>query len=165
MIITLEEILSVREARSHTQKVLLKRGNCLISFTMNIPGNEKRSNLIDKGFEYGVELIDRTVRDCSFKRKGKLIYHYTAGSVGFWLLDSEALNVKEAMISIEEASEIARLFDIDVITNRGILSRKDFGLSPRTCLICNREAHFCARSQAHSYEQLSQKVKNLLETI
>ncbi|MBR4288051.1 MAG: citrate lyase holo-[Clostridia bacterium] len=49
--VTLEEMLLCREKRAEQQKELLRRFSApVISFTMNIPGPEKTSPLIERGF-------------------------------------------------------------------------------------------------------------------
>ena len=70
-------------------------------------------------------------------------------------VETDAVDLKAAVIELEESHPLGRLFDLDVVDPRqGSLSRRDLGRSPRRCLICGEPAHVCARAQAHSLEAL-----------
>ena len=52
----MEEVLQCRTARDKRQKELLTRGGqCLVSFSMNIPGDMKQFPLAKSAFEVGME--------------------------------------------------------------------------------------------------------------
>ena len=52
-----QQILLRREARVQTQQELLHHGRCLVSFSMNIPGQRKQFPLEQKSFEEGLCLL------------------------------------------------------------------------------------------------------------
>ena len=55
---TLQEILDAREHRAQRQQELLRRfQKPLVCFTMNIAGPEKNSELIERAFRLGEELL------------------------------------------------------------------------------------------------------------
>jgi holo-ACP synthase CitX len=160
--ITLEELLAARDDRYEYQKQLLKGGQCLVCLTMNIPGNRKRSPLIDKAFEYGVNLLEIALLANDVSITEKHIRTLKTGCEGFWVVDFDPTILKQEMVDLENSCEIGRVFDIDIITEKGIVARSHLGASPRKCYVCNENAHQCARSQSHSYDELVQHIDSLL---
>ena len=74
-----------------------------------------------------------------------------------------AEEVKKITCSIEDGSRLGRLFDMDVMTEKGSISRKDLGKPGRKCLICGEDAKLCARSQRHPMQELLAEVDRILE--
>lgn len=62
--------------------------------------------------------------------------------------------LKQIAVDAENALTAGRIFDIDIITAEGSLSRIQMGMSARRCLICGDEAKICAREGRHSLEEL-----------
>ena len=82
------------------------------------------------------------------------------GNELFISVNSLAEKIKNITVTIEESSQLGRLFDIDVIdVNFEKLSRKSF----RKCLICEEQAQECGRSRKHSIEELQNKVEEILK--
>ena len=68
-------------------------------------------------------------------------------------IDGRAL--KAATIELEESIPLARLWDLDVFDAKGnLLSRADFALPPRACLVCGNEAKICARTRKHAVDEI-----------
>ena len=92
--------------------------------------------------------------------------------------ESLAVEIKKAAIAAEEADALGRLFDIDVLvindgakpsesghfslTDIRSISRGQLGGKPRKCLLCGEDAKACARSRAHSMDDLLQKINEIL---
>lgn len=159
--INLEQILARREARAGEQKNFLAKYNSpLISFTMNIPGPVKTNKAIRRAFDIGEILL----LDSLAKIHAQILdFHEVHEDTGDELLlavksDSpEAL--KDLAVNIEESSQVARLFDIDVIDSHGNkLSRQTF----RKCIICDKQAQECARSRTHSVQEMQKAIEELL---
>ena len=63
MIVSLPEMLDARERRANRQRELLgKFQKPLVSFTMNIAGPIKDTPLIRRGFDIGLEDLERVLR-------------------------------------------------------------------------------------------------------
>lgn len=160
--ITLEEILEARSRRAEKQKELLNRdGSCLISFSLNIPGEIKQFPMAMAAFNEGLTEIRKRLSD------GQLLFFEefaeNTGSGAFFLLNADASEIKSTMSALEESHPLGRLFDIDVLAQDGLsLSRTTLGLPPRTCLICGGNAKACARSRAHSMELILWRTAQLL---
>jgi Phosphoribosyl-dephospho-CoA transferase (holo-ACP synthetase) len=69
------------------------------------------------------------------------------------------------MITLEQQHPLGRLFDLDVLQADGrSLSRREFDLPPRRCLICDELAAACGRSRRHSSEELQVRIHQILHT-
>lgn len=172
----LRGILDGKEERVKLQKdILEKYKNTLISFTLNIPGINKRNDKFKKAFTLGISKIEKTLN----LHNVKVIYTTTcnnmAGYIFFCSVQADALFIKMLMINIEDESKIGRLFDIDVFNKKEeLLSRDNFKIAKRKCLVCDGDAVICSRSRAHNIslvlsvinkiinESLEEEVKNEL---
>ena len=155
--VTLEEMLLCREKRAEQQKELLRRFSApVISFTMNIPGPEKTSPLIERGF-FGMNELCRRLPKNSI-----LFSEYRVEATGceaFFAVDLPGETTKEICRSIEEETPLGRLFDLDVIGANG---EKFSRTEERCCIICGKKGWACAASRAHSVSELWNKVQNIL---
>ena len=159
--IELPQMLARREARSQEQQQFLTTHKApLISFSMNIPGPVKTNQLIRKAFELGRKLLFSRLQEIHAEILAASEIHEDTGdelllSVG----NIEPEILKDIAVNIEEASEIGRLYDIDVMDSEGHkLSRSTF----RKCLICDKQAQECARSRTHSVIEMQSAIENLL---
>ena len=162
--VTLTELLDAREQRALHQKDLLNaHKGILVSMTLNIPGAVKDKELYRDALELGMEKMEKTLQqDAIFHRE---IRHLKTGSEGYLVIDGEKMNlrkVKEAALSVEDDGELGRIFDIDVMTKEGTISRKDLGREERTCLLCGENAKICARGQRHKMADLLRKIDEIL---
>ncbi len=160
-VVELRDMLEARERRAQRQQALLKRfGRPLVSYTMNIAGPVKNSDLIRRGFALGRELLlgqlELLSSPCIFREE----LDEPTGCEGLYVVDMRPEALKELTCSLEEDTELGRLFDMDVLTPDGrVLERAE----PRRCLICGRPAKVCARSRAHSIPELQGRTWTLLE--
>ena len=160
--ITLAQMLGQRELRAHQQKIFLdKYHSPLISFTMNIPGPVKTNDLIRRAFDIGEILLLEALNHIHADILDAYEVHNDTGdelllSIG----NAEPESLKDMAITIENSSELGRLFDIDVIdANGNKLSRKEF----RKCLICDKQAQECARSRTHSVREMQDAIEKILK--
>ena len=182
--LTLMDLLDARENRVYHQKELLNKypGAVLISMTLNIPGPVKDSPRYRKALETGLHRLKTILKDgcgskCSFTilheefrplATGPEAYLVVRSSAANSSADSEklALDIKKAAVSVEEGSDLGRLFDLDVLipdeTFPQSISRSRLGAAPRRCLLCEEDAKACARSRAHTMDQLLEKINEIL---
>ena len=156
----IDEVLLSREKRVAIQNEMIKKYNLpLISFTMNIPGPIKTNNEIKRAFNIGKNLILEKLKENNIEILEVQELNENTGNELFISANSLAEKIKNITVTIEESSELGRLFDIDVIdVNFKKLSRKSF----RKCLICERQAQECGRSRKHSVEELQKKLEEIL---
>lgn len=145
-------MLAARERRAALQNRLLQ-GGCLVCLTMNIAGEVKRTPLIRLLFDRGAAELS------ALGPKKSLVLDDVTGPEGYFAFDTPAEELKAKAEAIEDSFPAARLFDMDVLTPAGKLSRK----TGRSCLICGGPAAQCARSRAHGLETVKARTEALLE--
>mgnify|MGYP000924200525 CR=1 FL=1 len=167
--VSVEDMMLARDERVHAQNEFLAKAASysapltLLSFGMNIPGAVKQTPLIRNGFLFGkariTELLKREGFSCLLTRELRRV----SGDTWLCLVGAPPAAMKRLAVSLEDSEPLARLFDIDVLDSKGRkLSREDFALPPRRCLLCEEAAVVCARSRAHSVEALFSRCETLL---
>ena len=186
--VTLTELLDSREKRvSHQKELLFEYGGVLVSGTLNIPGPVKDKRAYRKALRYGMEVLAEKLSDgergfddeknskeqpAAFGRPAAMILHrevwdLVTGPEGYLIVqETEELTaeaVKQLTVEIEDSSALGRLFDMDVITEAGGISRADLGSGRRKCLLCSEDAKICARGMRHKTEDLLVEIDRILE--
>lgn len=154
---SLQEILDARERRAQKQKELLEQfQKPLLCFTMNIPGPVKWNRNVAIGFYLGCWFLEDALKGQRLLHK-QITTNITGGEA-YYVVDLPARDLKKIAMDIEAVDPVGRLFDMDVLTPEGTkINRQELGQSPRRCLLCDNEAVICARSRAHSLEQLQHR--------
>jgi len=158
--VTVSDMLRARDERVKRQQSLLEKHRCpLVSFTMNIAGAIKLDPAILRAFREGERMILRELGRLNAVIPDEAETVAFTGCEKLWAVDFDAERLKHRMCRIEESCALGRLFDIDVIAADGShLSRP----SERTCLICGQPVRACARSRAHSAEELYRKAQDII---
>ena len=159
--ITLKQLLESRDRRAARQAELLGQypGRTLLCLTVMLPGPVKRSNVSLKIASAAVSAV-RFSFDLQFEELRDL----ETGYEGYFVVDIDPVSAKRQAVSIEEEHPLGRLFDLDVITADGPLSREGLGLPGRKCLICGKPVRECMRTRAHSTEELLERISVILNT-
>ncbi len=141
-------MLDARERRAQAQTELLRQADeasCLVSFSLNIAGDVKRTAKTRLLFDEGL----RAFADFGFRELARKTFDGVTGSEALILLSEDAAKVKKTLERLEDAFPAARLYDFDVLNASGEkLSRS----VPRRCLVCDGPAADCARSRAHGLD-------------
>lgn len=160
--VTSVELRAARDRRVLKKWELLTPGGeiCLVEFSLNIAGAVKTFPFARAAFREEVrELSDRLSRFSVLKTE---VYEKNTGDCAFFLLKSQAIQVKKFLVSVEESHPLGRLFNLDVCGPDGIsVKRHDLGLLPRTCLVCGEDAHVCAQKKSHSMELIQWQTAKL----
>lgn len=145
--VTVMDMAQAREKRVQRRERLLKSGKTVVTFSLNIPGEVKDAPVLRRVFLEGERLLKEILRPEDAKR-----YEEFTGWEGLYLCGMAAEQVKAETVLLEETHPLGRLFDLDVFSAEGEkLSRPQY----RRCFICGRQAQVCARSRAHSLEELT----------
>lgn len=162
--VALEDILDAKEARVERQQKLLKQHHqTLVSLTVNIPGPVKKSSASEYLFNTAIEICLSKFKNLEWQVVEQAHFISNCGYEMLFVINQEAKKVKQECIKIEMNHPLGRMWDIDVITSDGnILSRKEQGDFVRRCFICTKEAHVCARSRAHSVEELTHHIESII---
>ncbi len=151
-------MLDARERRAREQSAMLASADdscCLVSFSLNIAGDVKRTAKTRLLFDEGL----RAFADFGFRELARKTFDGVTGSEALILLNADAAKVKKTLERLEDAFPAARLFDFDVLNASGEkLSRS----VPRRCLICGGPAADCARSRAHGLDAVKAATDALL---
>ena len=153
---TLEEILRARDSRVDTQYRLLQ-AHCmpLVSFTMNIAGPAKVTPLSALAFDVGLQALYAALGQPVATEIRRLHTGYEA----LLVYDHPAAELKAVCLSLETATAVGRLFDLDVLDVDGKkLSRP----KPRTCIICGGPVTACSRSRAHGLDTIVGRTNEIL---
>ena len=161
--VTLQELLDSRENRVQKQQTLLLRyDGVLVSVTLNIPGPVKDKPAYRTALKMGMRLL--TERFSAEKILYQEERFLKTGAEGYMVIgEMAAEEVKALTVAIEDTTPLGRLFDMDVLTKDGGISRAELGMPGRHCLLCGEEAKVCARSQRHSVEKLLAEIDGILE--
>ena len=166
--ITLEQMLEARERRVERQNALLRRcPGTLICFTLNIPGPRKTFPLADWAFEEGKRRIEAQLSDNGIAASERSSYIDPTGYEAYYCVErtqAGAERVKALMCLLEDRDPLGRIFDIDVLREDGEkIARTELSMPGRQCLICGSPAPVCARSRAHSVEELTTKISSIIQ--
>ncbi len=158
--VSLMQMLEARDYRVERQHALLMQYNMpLVSFTMNIAGPVKNSPLILRGFQLGRDLLFGQLQRVKAALIWKEEIYRPTGCEGLYVIDMAPLDLKALCCDLEEASELGRLYDMDVLTPDGCKLDRPAG---RVCLLCGRPAKDCARSRTHTVAELQSRTREIL---
>ncbi len=152
---TLSDMLACREARSARIASALAEKKCpLISFTMNIAGGIKNTPAIRRGFLEGCRRLEEqlTERGIPFELLSDQNAH--TGCERLYAAAGDAAEIKVLCVRIEDQHSLGRLFDMDVISENGPISREKLGFAERGCLVCGAPGRGCASRRLHSKDEL-----------
>lgn len=163
--VELPKMLDARERRQFVQQKLLSEHQLpLISFTLNIVGPIKVFPLAVRTFEEGLSMIRTQCMAWKLPIIEEKRIEDITGYEAFLVIDSDARTVKEILCRLEERTPLGRLFDLDVLSPDGTkVSRTDFHMPPRKCLLCNQDAFVCSRSRTHSVDEILTRECEIME--
>lgn len=158
--VSVQDVLAARDERAaRQQRFLTEHAAPLISFTMNIAGAIKHTPEIERAFREGILLVRRQLERMDAPIVACEEQVAFTGCEALFAVQADAAELKKHMCMIEDTHPLGRLFDLDVIAADGThLTRA----VERTCLICGAPVRACARSRAHSAEELFQKAQQMI---
>lgn len=168
--VSLMQMLNIREKRAHYQKQLIfKYQKPLICFTMNAAGPIKNSPFLKRGFQAGLNDLKLQLKRINAEIIFEDIWDEITGNEAFLVVKENANTLKEICCGIEDADDLGRLFDMDVLVPVSDASasfikidRSDLKKESRRCLLCSRPAKECSSRRIHSVRELQEKTKHIL---
>lgn len=166
--VTLNQILENKEWRVYQQNKLEQQfpNKTIVSVKLNIPGEIKQSPAIELIFKTGVNILDRVYDDVTLAKESYITR--ITGPETFYVIDASLRDTKTLAIEFEEASELGRLFDVDVMSTEDQghqLSRTELGFDVRRCFVCGEPAKVCARTQKHAKAEMIDTLNTLYDEI
>ncbi len=168
---SLEAVLDNRESRRRRIDRLLGDwpDKTVVCFKLNIPGPVKNNQWIRKLFVEGLGAIEEAL---TLGTTAPVVREdfpdFPTGPEAFMVIGRDPLAVKRVMVALEDGDVFGRFFDIDVegggtTAHPGPISREDLAFPERTCFLCDQPAKVCARSRAHSVEEMLGFIEDSLE--
>lgn len=169
--VLLMDLLDARESRVAVQKEMLKKKPaCLVCLTLNIPGPVKVFPYVSLLYEAGRSAFFQIIKVlCNNHSLEKGIVEVrqnqaNSGLEGYFSLVLPPLEIKKALIELEDSHPLGRLFDFDVLNPDGSkVSREALGYPGRSCLLCENPAFLCGRSRRHSARELFSRSVSMMD--
>lgn len=160
---SLEDILEARDIRADYQQYLInKYGSTIVSYKLNIPGAVKYNPLVKDIFDEGLRVFKQKLGELLINNVHEKILYKNSGPEYFAVFYEKDKLIKSITANIEEMHPLGRLYDFDVLDAAGSqVSRRDLGLQPRKCLICENNAFECGRSRKHEVNELIEKIEEM----
>ncbi|HBM1449950.1 TPA: citrate lyase holo-[acyl-carrier protein] synthase [Salmonella enterica subsp. enterica] len=163
--VTLEERLQARDKRAARQRQAL---NCyrlpLISLTLVAPGAVKNSAVWRRVADYAIAEILALCEQMEWVNVWEMQVNERSGPEWMAAVCAPAMALKQHMSTLEMSHPLGRLWDIDIIDSDGkSLSRRELGHPARPCLICQQDAHLCARGKHHTLDLLLDEIARRIE--
>lgn len=156
--VTLTQMLMAREERVHLQQRLLEAHHCpLISFSMNIAGPVKTSSLIERAFFVGLDALEEKLPAILIRERHTSIS--VTGCEAMFSVALDAQELKNICLSIENSSELGRLFDMDVLDVDGKKLERN---TLRGCIVCGHPGRACAAGRLHSVSELQETTYRIM---
>ena len=161
--ITLTEILTAREERVSIQNALLAEYKApVISFTMNIAGPVKVTDLTHRAFLWGMDQLRLGLLQNKMKVLKEFSRNLPTGDEGYFSVDAPAEQVKSLCVRIEEDDQyLGRFFDMDVIGLNGC--KLERGVE-RACIVCGKPGRDCASRRLHTVSELQSATSSNLRS-
>lgn len=154
-------MLRARDARVERQDRLRAEHQApLISFTMNIAGEIKLDEWIERAFRAGVKRVEAQLEWHDIPVMARVQTIAFTGCEQLWAVKGEPAKLKVWMQAIEETDALGRLFDIDVLAADGTKLDRD---APRRCLICDLPAKICGRNRSHPARELYLRARSVIQ--
>ena len=162
--VTLEEVLANRDRRVVLQQAALATfQKPIISISLVIPGPVKDSPEARQLMEAALHALEMLLDRQQWPVLSRELRLEPTGPEALLVIHAKAMELKLALTQLEEEHPLGRLWDLDVICPaQGSISRQFLGFEPRRCLLCGEVAHACARSRAHSLEDLQEAIQEKL---
>ncbi|MTV82024.1 citrate lyase holo-[acyl-carrier protein] synthase [Secundilactobacillus folii] len=161
----ISDVLNNRDQRAALQRHLLEwsPGETLIAIKLNIPGPIKNNAPIRQLFARGTARFYNQLKARTHDFLTAAQWDKPTGNELFITTPLDAVTVKRMAVQFEDHDHLGRLFDVDVMdaSHPRALSRADFKMPVRKCLICNRIAKDCARSRRHSVTTLQTRISEI----
>ena len=162
--VTVPDMMQAREARFFMQQTMLSRypGAALVCLTMNVAGPVKTTEAIERAFAWGMEQIRAVLAGAETIFEAQI--HEKTGPEAVFVFSGSVREIKRRLCLLEDGCAMGRLLDIDVIRPDGEkISRTEIGLPPRKCLLCGHDAPVCARSRAHTVQELFARTHQIID--
>ncbi|MBW6100806.1 citrate lyase holo-[acyl-carrier protein] synthase [Escherichia coli] len=166
--VSIPELLVSRDERQARQHALAQAPSCSTGLLYRgcASGRLKTARSHAEFFNHGVTALRALAAKQGWQIQEQAALVSASGPEGMLSIAAPARDLKLATIELEHSHPLGRLWDIDVLTPEGdILSRRDYSLPPRRCLLCEQSAAVCARGKTHQLTDLLNRMEALLNDV
>lgn len=163
--VSLNALLAAKELRAQRQQAWLTRWRYpLISLTLVTPGPVKTSIRYRNSMGIALQACDQLLWQQGWEVLEREVFWLPTGSEAFWCVKQSAEAIKAELVALESEHPLGRIWDFDVIPPQGApLSRRSFAHSARSCLLCDDDAHACARSRRHPLPEVVARTEQIID--
>lgn len=168
MEVTLEQLLSAREARTDYIRQLQQRHKnaCVVVFTVVSPGPVKQSPDTKRLLDAGIQAISHIIKRYELIPLIFEAHEKPTGDEVYLVMKTEPGFLKMELCKLEDGFPYGRLWDMDVIKPGGAhVCRGDIGFDERKCLVCGKTGRACYSRQLHTPQEVQVAVQKLLEAL
>jgi holo-ACP synthase CitX len=145
-----DQILKAREERFEHVKSISKNYPTLILLKANTPGKDK-----ERYSSYFLINIFNNVLEDYFKITYKALKKGFDGPYYVYGIQAESIEkTKKLLIEIETSHPLGRLIDLDLYHQKQVVSREDYNLPLRKCMLCDQPALYCMKQHNHTLDEL-----------
>lgn len=159
---SLAAVLAARDARADLQRRLLRDAPAVVSLTVVTPGPVKRTPTVERVFAAAATAVSTGLARRGWAAHVRVERHEETGPELLLAVRAAPTDLKRALVSLEEGHPWGRLWDLDVVTTDGPLSRTRTGSPPRACLVCDEPAAGCSRSRRHDPAAVAAAVDHIV---
>lgn len=158
--VDLAAMLARREARVVRRRQLAAlHARPVVTLTLVSPGPVKDTVAARGAYAAALEAIRCALDDAGHAIEATEESLLATGPEAMFVVAADALELKHALVALEERHPLGRLWDLDVTTCDGAgVGRAQLGLPARRCLVCAGPAHACARAQRHPLAELQRVI-------
>lgn len=132
-----------------------------VMLSLNLPGTEKTGARAERLFDWGEKALLSLLKSAATVRENDEL-----GPFALYRTRLSATQAKRLGIVLESMHPAGRLLDVDVYDHLGKpLSRADFDIAPRPCLICAEPALSCIHAGRHSMEELMLRAQEVMDAL
>ncbi|MFP4286372.1 MAG: triphosphoribosyl-dephospho-CoA synthase [Candidatus Izemoplasmataceae bacterium] len=147
----------ILEAKDEKKVFLESLNDPFTMFTLKVnqpfyPKNTHETTFLIKLFNHLIHQV--------FKIESTVFKPSFSGDYYVYFTDIPPLILKKMTSYLEEHHPLGRLVDLDVYQSSKALSRT----KPRTCYLCEADAHYCARSQNHKPYEIKTYITQQIQT-
>ena len=153
----IKQFLQDREDRVEYQNSLISKYNLpLLTVRTNYPGENKKEVIAN-------EIADIMAHEIELLFEGKIVHteiiDKLEGKIYLFIIKDSPKDIKLQTIRLEEKHILGRCVDIDVYDEKGNgMSRQQFGLGKRKCMLCDELAFVCGRTMKHSHAEIKEHI-------
>lgn len=148
------------------QRWIAKHQLPLITLTTYMPEHMVHSTHAKKLFKEALEATQAQLNNLGCRIVKKEVFNQKSGDEAMYIVaGASSTELKRAMIKLERQHFLGALMNLDVMNTEGkTISRKEYELEPRKCLICNGAASYCATVHKHSSTELESKINAMVKS-